>query len=170
MKHLVIALSALILLTGVQTVRAETVLMSGDWGRLACDAWNAEPVLTDKLAESGWASNDKGRGQKVLQIYRSDCGDKPTTELRISNQNNKAQCVYGGGVESVLDLDVDYLMNAKTNHWVEMGAGDYGPMWAMTSFKLKFKGPEMEAMNNMEPFEKFLLLAGVVPASSATCP
>ena len=170
MKKLLVALGALIVIFVTQSVRADAVLMSGDWGKLACDAWNAEPVLTDQLAASGWAANDKGRGQKVLQIYRSDCGDQPTTELRISNQNNKAQCVYGGAVETVLDLDVDYLMNAKTKHWKEMGAGEYGPMWAMMSFKLKFKGPEMEAMNNMEPFEKFLLLAGVVPSSSSTCP
>ncbi|MEK9777176.1 MAG: sterol-binding protein, partial [Quisquiliibacterium sp.] len=114
MKKLLVALGALTVMFVTQSVRANTVLMSSDWGKLACDAWNAEPVLTDQLAESGWAANDKGRGQKVLQIYRSDCGDQPTAELRISNQNNEAQCVYGGTVETVLDLDVDYLMNAKT--------------------------------------------------------
>jgi hypothetical protein len=54
--------------------------MSADWAKDACEAWNKDPVLTDKLVESGWVANDKGRGYKVMQVYRTDCGDKPKME------------------------------------------------------------------------------------------
>ena len=48
--------------------------MSGDWGIAACQAWNADPVLTQDLAKSGWIKNDKGRGYKIIQVFRADCG------------------------------------------------------------------------------------------------
>ncbi len=120
---------------------AQTVLMSSEWGAQACEAWNAEPVLTDELAESGWVANDKDRGQKLLHVYRTDCGESPRVELRIAKKDGKAMCVYGGPVENEPDLDVDYIMHAKTKRWVEMGNGKYGPMWAMMTFRLKFSGP-----------------------------
>ncbi len=154
----------------VPAVHAEMVLMSTEWGVKACDAWNAEPVLTDELAASGWVANNKERGHKIMQVYRTDCADSPRVELRIAAQDGKAKCVYGGKVESDLDLDVDYIMHAKTKRWVQMGNGEYGPMWAMMSFRLKFSGPKMEAMNNMGPFKKFLLLVGRVPSSAESCP
>ena len=50
----------------------------------ACEAWNKDPVLTDKLVESGWMKNDAGRGFKVMHIYRSDCGDSAAAELRVA--------------------------------------------------------------------------------------
>ena len=94
---------------------AAPVLMSAEWGKDACDAWNKDPVLTDKLVESGWVKNDKGRGFKVMQVYRSDCGDKPTVEMRIALKDGKAACVYGGAPETAkLDGGADYVMKAET--------------------------------------------------------
>jgi len=147
------------------------VLMSEAWGKLACDAWNADPVLTDKLVESGWANNDGGRGFKIMQIYRTDCKDSPRVEMRVSRKEGKAMCVYGGKVETAkLDLGKDYVMHATTTRWVEMGRGEYGPMKAMMFGRLEFDGPMFEAMGNMGPFENFLLLAGKVPSDSTSCP
>lgn len=149
---------------------AEHAFMSGDWGPAACAAWNADPVLTKDLVESGWIKNDKGRGFKVLQVYRSDCGDKPTVELRVALQDGKAQCVYGGPVQTLqLDRGADYVMHATSKRWQEMGAGEYGAMKAMMLGRLSFSGPYSEAMGNMGPFGNFLLLAGKVPGT-ASCP
>ena len=149
---------------------AEPVLMSGEWTKGLCDAWNNEPVLTGKLTESGWVKNDKGRGFKVIQIYRSECAKKPTAEIRIALKDGKAACVYGGAVETTrLDTGADYVMDAETRHWEEMGRGEYGPMRAMIFGRLSFDGPMGEAMGNMGPFEAFLRLVGKVPYDSKTC-
>jgi putative sterol carrier protein len=161
---------AVAILALASVARAEMVLMSSDWGVKACEAWNAEPVLTGELVESGWIANDKDRGHKILHVYRTDCADSPRVELRVVEQDGQAKCVYGGKVENEPDTDVDYIMHAKTKRWLQMGNGDYGPMWAMMSFRLKFSGPKMEAMNNMGPFKKFLLLVGQVPSSAESCP
>lgn len=145
-------------------------LMTAEWAKDACDAWNKDPVLTDKLVESGWVKNDKGRGFKVMQVYRSDCGDKPTAEMRVSLKDGKAACVYGGAPETAqLDFGADYVMKAQTQRWVEMGKGEYGPMAAMMFGRLGFDGPMMEAMGNMGPFENFLLLVGKVPSEAGAC-
>ena len=150
---------------------AAPVMMTGDWGKEACAAWNRDPVLTDKLVECGWVKNDKGRGFKVMQVYRSDCGDKPTVELRVALKDGKAMCVYGGAVETAKpDGGADYVMKAETGRWVEMGKGEYGPMRAMMMQRLGFDGPMMEAMGNMGPFESFLLLVGKVPSDTGSCP
>ncbi len=149
---------------------ANPVLMSGDWTKGLCQAWNAEPVLTGKLAESGWVKNDKGRGFKVIQIYRTDCGKKPTAEVRIALKDGKAACVYGGAAETAkLDMSADYVMDADTPRWEEMGRGEYGPMRAMMFGRLSFDGPMGEAMGNMGPFEAFLMLVGKVPYNVSTC-
>jgi putative sterol carrier protein len=150
---------------------AQTGMMSAAWAKSACDAWNAEPALTDKLVESGWMKNNANRGFKVIQVYRSDCKDSPRVELRIAEQGGKARCTYGGKVETAkLDLAVDYVMHAKTTRWQEMGRGEYGPMRAMMFGRLQFDGPTFEAMGNMGPFESFLLLVGKVPGDVAGCP
>jgi len=150
---------------------AAPVMMSVDWAREACEAWNKDPVLTDKLVESGWVKNDKGRGFKVMQVYRSDCGDKPTAEMRVSLKDGKAMCVYGGAPETAkLEGGADYVMKAETARWIEMGKGEYGPMKAMMLGRLGFDGPMMEAMGNMGPFENFLLLVGKVPSEAGSCP
>ena len=149
----------------------EPVLMSADWGVAACAAWNADPVLTQDLAKSGWIKNDKGRGYKIMQVFREDCGDKPTVELRVALVDGAARCVYGGPVQrDALDRGADYVMHAKTARWVEMGSGEYGPMKGMMLGRLSFSGPYSEAMGNMGPFTNFLLLVGKVPSDTTTCP
>ena len=159
------------LLSAAGAAQAQSVMMSAAWAKSACEAWNAEPVLTDKLVESGWMKNNAKRGFKVMQVYRTDCNDSPRVELRVTENGGKARCVYGGKVETAkLDLTADYVMHAETARWQEMGRGEYGPMRAMMFGRLQFDGPTFEAMDNMEPFEKFLLLVGKVPASAASCP
>jgi putative sterol carrier protein len=167
-------ISATLLALGVVAAahaQAPTSAMSADWAQAACKAWNAEPVLTDKLVESGWMKNDGGRGFKAMQIYRTDCAKSPRIEMKIALKENKAMCVHGGAVQTTtLDGGADYLMWADTPRWREMGAGDYGPMKAMMFGRLNFEGPKMEAMGNMGPFESFLLLVGKVPGDWGGCP
>jgi putative sterol carrier protein len=151
-------------------VFAAPVLMSGEWTGDLCSAWNGEPVLTGKLVESGWIKNDKGRGYKVIEIFRSDCGKRPTGELRIALKDGRAACVYGGAVQTTqLASDADYVMDADTDRWQEMGRGEYGPMRAMLFGRLSFSGPMGEAMGNMGPFEAFLRLVGKVPYDAESC-
>jgi len=150
--------------------QAAPVMMATDWAQEMCKAWNDDPVLTGKLVESEWVKNDKGRGYKVMQIYRADCDGSPRIELRVSEKNGKAVCVYGGKAESKPDSSVDYTMWAETSRWIEMGKGEYGPMRAMFFQRLHFDGPMGEAMGNMGPFENFLLLVGKVPGDVSTCP
>ena len=89
--------------------------MSADWAKQACDAWNADPVLTGELAKSGWIENDAKRGFKVMQIYRTDCPNSPRVEMRVAMKDGKAMCVYGGKVETAkLDSGADYVMHAET--------------------------------------------------------
>jgi putative sterol carrier protein len=169
MKPVQIACASLLALGAAQA--AEPVLMSAEWGHAACDAWNADPVLTDDLVTSGWVKNDKGRGYKAMRVYRDDCGDQPTVELRVSLVDGKARCTYGGPVQAAaLDGGADYVMHATTARWLEMGAGEYGPMKAMMFGRLSFSGPKMEAMGNMGPFTNFLRLVGKVPGDTKACP
>ncbi len=150
--------------------QAQSDMMSVAWAKAACDAWNAEPVLTDELAKSGWTKNNAGRGFKVIQVYRTECKDSARVELRIAEKDGKARCTYGGKIETEkLDLTADYVMHAQTARWQEMGRGEYGPMRAMMFGRLLFDGPSFEAMRNMGPFESFLLLVGKVPGGAA-CP
>jgi len=168
MKKAVLAGFVVALVSAVS--QAAPVMMAADWAQGMCKAWNADPELTGKLVESGWAKNDKGRGYKVMQIYRADCDGSPRIELRVTEKDGKAVCVYGGKAESKLDSDADYLMWADTPRWIEMGKGEYGPMRAMFFQRLHFDGPMGEAMGNMGPFESFLLLVGKVPGETAVCP
>ncbi|MBI2313327.1 MAG: SCP2 sterol-binding domain-containing protein [Betaproteobacteria bacterium] len=168
MKRLIATGAASLLCASL--AHAAPVMMSGEWAQGMCQAWNSEPVLTDKLVESGWVKNDKGRGFKAMQIYRADCNGSPRIELRVSEKDGKAICVYGGKAESKLDSAADYLMWAETARWQEMGKGEYGPMRAMFFQRLRFDGPMGEAMGNMGPFESFLLLVGKVPGDTASCP
>jgi putative sterol carrier protein len=150
--------------------QAAPVMMTPEWAQEMCKAWNADATLTGKLVESEWIKNDKGRGYKAIQIYRADCEGSPRIELRVSEKDGKAMCVYGGKAESKLSSDADYLMWAETPRWIEMGKGEYGPMRAMFFQRLRFDGPMLEAMGNMGPFESFLLLVGKVPGDIAACP
>ena len=144
--------------------------MSEDWTAQACAQWNATPALVDDLS-GAWIKNDGGKGYKVIQLYRTECGAGTRTEMRVALKDSKAVCVYGGKLESTkLDSSVDYVMHATTARWGEMGRGDYGPMRAMMFGRLEFDGPKLEAMRVMGPFENFLLLVGKVAGETDTCP
>ena len=153
---------SLLLAVGVLTLpmlaSANPVFMSADWAKQACEAWNADKGLTEKLQESGWVANHKNRGYKTLRVSRGDCpAAAPLAELRIAPKDGKALCVQAGSAGSAaLDTDADYLMRAETRRWLEMGRGEYGPMG--------------EAMGNMGPFEGFLRLVGSVPGDTSACP
>ncbi len=176
MKHLSRSMAGLfgavlLSVSGALAAAEAPTLMTAPWAFTACEAWNASSVLSEELYASGWATNNKGRGHKVLQIYRTDCPDSPRVELHIADKDGRAQCIYGGAVASEeLDNDVDYVMHAETARWQEMGAGEYGPMKAMFFQYLLFDGPYMEAMSNMGPFGAFLKLTGDVPGSVDACP
>ena len=148
---------------------AAPVLMAPDWMTQACEAWNKNSILTNELAEK-WVKNDKNRGYKIVHMYRTDCGAGSPVEMKIESKDGKAMCTYGGKPQSTPDYDVDYLMHAKSDRWLEMGKGEYGPMKAMMFGRLQFSGPMMEAMGVMGPFEQFLLLIGQVPGEIASCP
>lgn len=146
-------------------------LMSIEYIKQFCDAWNADELMTKGLADSEWVDNDGDKGFKIIQLYRNDCPDSPHVEMQFERQNNKAMCVYAGKVENPeLDRSADYEMYADTKRWIEIGNGDYGPMKAMMFGRLKFKGPKIEAMGNMGPFKNFLLLFGRFPSDPTVCP
>jgi putative sterol carrier protein len=162
-------LAASLLAVSTVGAHAAPAMMSAEWTAQACDAWNKDADLAEGLADK-WIKNDKNRGYKIVQMYRTDCGDKYVTELKIVAKDGKAMCVYGGKQQTTaLDYDVDYLMHATTERWNQMGAGEYGPMRAMMFGRLKFTGPKMEAMSVMGPFEAFLRLPGKI-ASDQACP
>lgn len=168
MKYTTLALAALAAFA-TPAAFAAPAMMSTEWTAQACDAWNKDNTLTEVLAES-WIKNDKGRGYKIIHLYRTDCGEATKTELRIAPKDGKAMCVYGGSVQNTnLDSSADYVMHATSQRWNEMGAGEYGPMKAMMFGRLKFAGPKMEAMGEMGPFEAFLRLLGKIPGDKA-CP
>lgn len=162
--------SLILAAAGLVSMSAQAVpLMSANWAQQACQAWNNNPILTNELADK-WIKNDKGRGYKIIHMYRTDCGENTKVQLTISAQSGKAMCTYGGPVrDATLEPDADYLMHAETKRWREMGAGEYGPMRAMMFGRLKFEGPKGEAMRVMGPFEQFLLITGKVPGEDA-CP
>lgn len=157
--------------TAVQPAAKLPALMSIEYIKQFCDAWNADELMTKGLADSEWIDNDGDKGFKIIQLYRNDCPDSPHVEMQFERQNNKAMCVYAGKVENPeLDRSADYEMYADTNRWIEIGNGDYGPMKAMMFGRLKFKGPKIEAMGNMGPFKNFLLLFGHFPSDPTVCP
>lgn len=146
-------------------------LMSIEYIKQFCGAWNADELMTTGLANSEWVDNDGGKGFKIIQLYRKDCPDSPRVEMQFERTDDKAMCVYAGKVENPdLDRSADYEMFADTKRWIEVGNGDYGPMKAMMLGRLKFKGPKIEAMGNMGPFKNFLLLFGKFPSDPTTCP
>ena len=140
---------ALLIIVFSTVSRAEPVLRAADWAEEACKAWNQDSILTNGLFTSGWVNNDLDRGYKVIILYRTDCPSNNRAELKISSVDGQAKCSYGGKVvEETVDKKTDYIMHAKTQRWIEMGDGKYGPMKAMMLRRLKFKGPKMEAMGN----------------------
>jgi putative sterol carrier protein len=170
-RRIALALPALAL-TFSAGAQAAT-FMDAEWAAAACQAWNKAPELTTGLAGSAWAENNAGRGYKVIQLYRTKCGEGSKVELQISDKGGKAECTYGGAVKTAeLNPDVDYLMNASDEDWACMGEGKFGcgAMGAMMTGKLKFKGPKGEAMGVMGPFDTFLQLTGKVPGDKSACP
>ena len=148
---------------------AQPVMMDAAWAAKACEGWNADAALTKGLYESGWADNHKGRGFRVIQIYRKDCNAEARIELRIAPKDGRAQCIYGGAAQTKL-TDNDFVMYADTRRWQELGRGEYGPMKAMMFGRLLFDGPKWEAMQNMSAFEGFLKLVGTIPGDARNCP
>ena len=147
--------------------------MDANWAKAACDAWNKNATLTGELSGDTWVANDKNRGYKIVQMYRTECGEKTKVQLNIADKDGKAMCVYGGLPDGKkVDTGVDYIMHAKDKRWTELGNGDYGPMKAMMFGRLKFSGPKGEAMSVMGPFGAFLKLAGSVPGDKGKdhCP
>ena len=115
-----------------------------------------------------WTQNDDDRGYKLLQVYRMDCPDSPRIQLRIADRDGAVTCVEAGlATDEELNSSCDYVMFAKTERWLEMGAGKYGPMVGMMTGRLKFQGPKWEAMKNMGPFKSFLQLVQVNPGFQA---
>jgi len=152
---------------------AKPVFMSAEWAKLACDAWNNEPTLTEKLKKSEWVDNHGTKAYKVMQIYREGCESSPRVEMHIADKDGKAMCVYGGAATTKaedMSKKSDYIMWATDDHWARMGDGRDGPMKSMMFGRLHFKGPKMEAMGNMGPFAKFLLLTGKVDSDRSKCP
>lgn len=173
MKHYTAILSVLTLLTATHAQASE--FMDAAWATSACNAWNSDATLTSGLMDTdgySWAGNDGKRGYKLVQIYRTDCGESSKIQLNIQVQDGKAMCTYGGAPDGkAMDYGVDYLMHANDDDWGCMGKGAFGcgAMGAMMSGKLNFKGPKMEAMKVMSPFESFLKLTGKVPGTKTAC-
>lgn len=170
-RRIALALPALALTLSAGAQAA--TFMDAEWAAAACKAWNNAPELTTGLAGKAWAENNAGRGYKVIQLYRTKCGEGTRVELQISDKGGKAECTYGGAVKTAsLNADVDYLMNASDEDWTCMGEGKFGcgAMGAMMTGKLKFKGPKGEAMGVMGPFDTFLQLTGKVPGDKSACP
>ncbi len=166
MKYLGVALL-------VSPLAAQAAFMDAEWAKKACDAWNQSETLTTELAGEDWMANNGGRGYKLVQMYRTECGEATKVQLTIEDRDGKAMCTYGGKPDGkAFDKKKDYLMHAKDKHWTCIGAGKFGcgAMGAMTTGKLKFTGPKMEAMGVMEPFGAFLLLTGKVAGDKGACP
>ena len=172
MKNLLIACAAgAALLATTSLFAGPTTFMSGDWATATCEAWNADPVLTSELAESGWAANEGGKGYKIMRIHRKDCPDAPKVDMKVELVDGKAVCTFGGlASEEELSSRHDYAMWADTDRWQQMGRGEFGAMKGMLTGRLKFAGPKGEAMSNMGPFGSFLLLVGKVDADATSCP
>ena len=157
---------------GLASSAMATEFMDKTWAKNTCDAWNKSSTLTSGLAE--WATNNKDRGYKLIQIYRTQFDPKSKIQLNIVNKDGKAICTYGGKPDGKkVDYDVDYLMHASDEDWTCMGKGSFGcgAMGAMMSGKLKFTGPKVEAMGVMGPFGAFLELTGAVEGvKGQTCP
>jgi putative sterol carrier protein len=165
--------AAAIACASVATSASAATFMDAAWAASACSAWNSTPALVNDLGGDKWAANDGGRGYKIIQMYRDKCGEGSKVELEIQNKDGKAHCARGGAVKHPsLDPKLDYLMYATDEDWACMGQGKFGcgAMGAMTTGKLKFKGPKMEAMGVMGPFDKFLQLTGKVAGDTSACP
>ncbi len=168
MKYAIIATALL-----VAPFAANAAFMDAQWAKQACDGWNASSTLTNELGGDKWAANDKGTGYKLIQSYRTQCGETTKVQMVIENKDGKAMCTAAGKPDGKpFDSAKDYLMHATDDDWTCMGEGKFGcgAMGAMASGKLKFDGPKMEAMGVMGPFNGYLLLTGTVAGDKSSCP
>jgi putative sterol carrier protein len=167
MRMFTLALAA----TGLISLSTQAApLMSAEWAQQACQLWNTTPSLTNDLFGKPWLANDAGRGYKIVQMYRKDCGAATRTELKIEPKDGKAICTYGGKPQTAgFNGDKDYVMMASTKSWKEMGAGEYGPKSGMFFHGFRFDGPYAEAMGVMGAFEAFVLFPGKIPGDDS-CP
>lgn len=149
------------------------VYMDAEWAKEMCSTWNTSPELTTELAGDNWMGNNGERGYKIIRLYRDKCGPETAVQLTISAQDGKSMCTYGGApTAEEMDPSMDYLMYATDEDWMCMGQAKFGcgAMGAMMTGKLKFKGPKMEAMGVMGPFNAFLQMADDVPGDQSQCP
>ena len=63
-------------------------------------------------------------------------------------------------------------MHATDENWTCMGKGPFGcgATGAMTTGKLKFSGPKVEAMGVIGPFDSFLQMTGRIPSDKGASP
>lgn len=145
--------------------------MDAEWAAKACDAWNNNQVLTEKLGKK-WIKNHGDRGYKLVRMYRTECGEDTQVQLTLTDKDGKAFCEYGGAPDDkAFNKKMDYLMHAKDKHWTCIGEGKFGcgAMGAMSTGKLKFTGPKGEAMKVMGPFGEFLKLTGTLGGEKTAC-
>ncbi len=153
-------------------VIGQAAFMDADWGKSACDAWNGSDTITTGLGGDAFVANDGDRGFKMIQIYRTACGEGSKIQLNIVNKDGKAHCAYGGAPDGkAFDKKHDYVMHASDKNWDCMGSGKFGcgAMGAMSTGKLKFTGPKAEAMGIMGPFNAFLKLTGTLGGDKPAC-
>jgi hypothetical protein len=62
---------------------ANAGFMDADWAKKACDGWNNNATLTNELGGDEWAANDGGRGYKLIQMYRDECGADSKVQINI---------------------------------------------------------------------------------------
>jgi len=148
-----------------------TTFMDANWADKICKAWNQNNTLTTELGKK-WVKNNANRGYKLIQIYRDKCGKSSKIQLIIADKGGKAICTKGGKPDGKkVNTDVDYVMHASDKDWTCIGKGSFGcgAMGAMSTGKLKFNGPKMEAMSVMGPFGDFLTLTGKVAGDKNSC-
>ena len=65
-------------IVGLTSSAISTEFMDKTWAKNMCDAWNKSDTLSTGLAK--WSTNNKDRGYKLIQIYRTQC----KTESKIT--------------------------------------------------------------------------------------
>jgi putative sterol carrier protein len=148
--------------------------MDASWAKKVCNKWNGNTMLNNQLA-GAWIANNAGRGYKLIQMYRTECGASSKIQLTIRNKGGQAICTYGGYPNNKgLNRAVDYVLHAKDKHWVCMGEGKFGcgAIGAMKTGKLQFSGPQAEMKQVIAPFSAFLSLVGQTSGSKGVdhCP
>lgn len=90
-KNILITLSATLLFLFSSSLWAVD-FMDTTWAQQACTAWNKSTVITSKLmknaeddSEEGysWVKNNANRGYKIIQLYRTSCGETTKVQLNI---------------------------------------------------------------------------------------